>query len=141
LTLDRFLRFSGDPDTTLLGRSGDGSGDVLLCLYGDGSRDGSNSGFSYSRWFVTGRVSFLRFRRRIIDIVDVSSPIGLGRSIVDSGPPAIDDEFVQDLLCPGNANSSGEFGLPLIEANGTGPLPDKFLLRICKAGQVRERKL
>jgi len=123
--LDRFLGFSGDLDATLLSRLRSGGRNVLPLLYGDGSRNRGDLGFSYSRWFVTGHVNFLRFRRRVIDIVDVSSPIGLGRSIVDIGPLAIDDEFVQDLLRPGNANGSGESALTLIETNGTRPLSDK----------------
>ena len=139
LVLDRFLRFSGDLDTTLFDRLRSGGRDILLFLDGDGSRDRSDYRFLCSRFFVTGRVNFLRFRRRIIDIIDVSSPIGLGGSLVDSSPPAIDDELVQDLFRPGNTDGSRESALPLVETNGTGPLLDKKFLRICKAGRVRER--
>ena len=141
LVLDRFLGFSGNLDTTLFSRLGSGGRNDLLFLYGDGSRDWGDLGFSCSRWFVTGRGNFFRFRRGIIDIVDVSSPISLGRSLVDSGPPPIDDEFVQDLFRPGNANGSGKSTLALVETNGTRPLTDKKVLRICKAGRDRERKL
>ena len=135
MVLDRFLGFSGDLDTSLFGRlrSG-GGGNIFLFLYGDGSRDRSDLGFSCSRWFVTGRVNFFRFRRRVIDIVDVSSPIGLGGSVVDSGPPAVNDKFVQDLLRPGNADSSEESALTLVKTNGTRPLPDKRGFRDLQSG-------
>jgi len=60
----------------------------------------------------------------MIDIIDVSSPVGLGRSLVDSGPLAIDDVFVQDFFLPGNANGSGEARRTLVQTNGTGPLSE-----------------
>ena len=132
--LDRFLRFSGDLVTTLFGRLRSGDRVLFLFLHGDGSRDGSDYGFLCNRFFVTGRVNFLRFRGRIIDIVDVSSPIGLGRSLVDSGPPAIDDELVQDLFRPGNTDGSRESALTLVETNGTGPLLEQFFFKDLQSG-------
>jgi len=60
----------------------------------------------------------------VIDIIDVSSPVDLGRSLVDSGPLAVDDIFVQDPFLPGNANGSGEARRTLVQTNGTGPLSE-----------------
>lgn len=97
-------------------------GDLFLFLHGDGSRDGGDLRFLCSRWVVTGRDNFFRFRRGVIDIVDVSSPIGLGRSLVNSGPFAVDDVFVQDLGPPGNLNGSSEASRTPAETNGTRPL-------------------
>ena len=119
--LDGFLLgFDRDLDATLFGwlRSGDKG---LLLLHRDGSRDGGDFGFFRSRWVVTGRDIF-RFRGGIIDIVDVPSPVDLGGSLVDGGPPAVDDEFVQYPLLPGNANSSNESGRTLAQTDGTRPL-------------------
>ena len=63
--------------------------------------------------------------RSIIYIVHVSSPVDFGGSLVNGGPLAVDDEFVQDLLRPSNANGSGKAGRTLIQTNGTGPLLEK----------------
>ena len=71
----------------------------------------------------------MRFRRGIIDIIDVSSPVGLGGGLVDGAPSAVDDEFVQDPFPPGNANSSGESGRTLVQTNGTRPLLEKKKIR------------
>ena len=120
--LDKFLGFSGGLDTTSFSRLRSRGRDLLLFLHGDGSRGRGDLGFSCSRWSVTGRVNFFRFRRGVIYIVDVSSPIGLGGSLVDSGPLAVDDIFVQHLFPPGNSNGSGESSWTLAETNGTRPL-------------------
>jgi hypothetical protein len=120
--LDRFLLgFDRDLDATLFGwlRSGDKG---LLLLHRDGSRDGGDFGFFRSGWVVRGRDIFFRFRGGIIDIVDVPSPVDLGGSLVDGGPPTVDDEFVQDPLLPGNANGSNESGRTLAQTDGTRPL-------------------
>ena len=45
--------------------------------------------------------------------------------MVNGGPPAVDDEFVQDPLLPGNANGGDEAGRTLIQTNGTSPLLEK----------------
>ena len=76
----------------------------------------------------------LRFYGRVIDIIDVSSPIDLGGSVVDSSRPAIDDESVQDLLPPQNTNGSRESVLILTEANGTRPLEDERRFRDSQSG-------
>lgn len=136
--LDKFLGFGGDLDTTLYGRLRGGSRYFLLFLYRGGSKNRGDLGFLYSRGFVTGRDNLLRFRRGIIDIVNVSSPIGLGRGVVDSGPPAVDDELVQDLFLPGNANGSGEPGRTLVETNGTRPLFGRKNFRGLKNGTGSE---
>jgi len=61
----------------------------------------------------------------MIDIIDISCPVGLGGSLVDSGPLAVDDESVQNLLRPGNANGSNKACRALVQTNGTGPLREK----------------
>jgi hypothetical protein len=119
-----FLGFRGSLDATLFSRSRDGGGDLFLLVYGNESRDGCDLGFLCSRWFVTGRI-VLRFRRGMIDIIHVSSPVGLGRGLVDGGPPAVDDVFVHDPLLPGNADGGYEAGRTLVQTNGTSPLLEK----------------
>lgn len=139
--LNRFLLgFGGNLDATHLSWLRSGGRDFLFLLHRNGSRGRSRSrsrnsnrsrnrsrrdlGFFGSRWFVTGR-GILRFRRRIIYIVHVSSPVDFGGSLVDGGPPAVDDEFVQDLFPPANADGSGKAGRTLIHTNGTSPLLEK----------------
>ena len=117
------LGLRGNLDATLFSRLRSGGRDLFL-LHGNGSGDGGYLGFFRSGWFVTGRI-ISRFRRGIIDIVHISSPIDFGWSLVDGGPPAVDDEFVQDPFFPGDANGGDEAGRTLIQTNGTGPLLEK----------------
>ena len=95
--------------------------------------------FSCGGRFVTGRVEFFRFRGGAIYIINESSPVGLGGSLVDCGPITIDDEFVQNFCLPGNADGGGESRRTLAHANGTRPLLENgkaepyVQLKICKA--------
>jgi hypothetical protein len=120
--LDRLLGSSGDIDAPLVGRLRSGGGNLFLLLYGDWRRNGGDLRLLCGGWFVTGRVGFFRFRGGVIYIIDVSSPVGLGRSLVDGGPPAIDDKFVQNLFLPWNADDGNESGGALIHTKGTSPL-------------------
>jgi len=104
----------------LLGRLRSRGRNLLALLGRYGSRDRGDLRFLCSRWFITGRVVF-RFRRRVIDIIDISSPVGLGGGLVDGSPLAIDDEFVQDLLLPGNVDGGNEAFQTLLHMNGTSP--------------------
>lgn len=120
------LGFRGNLDATLFSRLRSRGGNLCLLLYGNGGY----LGLLCSGWFVTGRL-ILRFRGGVIDIIHVSSPIGFGRCLVNGGPPAVDDEFVQDSLLPGNANGGDEAGRTLIQTNGTSPLLEKIKHEKC----------
>lgn len=74
---------------------------------------------------MTGRDDFFRFRRGMIYIINVSLRVGLSKSVIDGGPNAVDDEFVQDLFLPGNANCGGEAELFPLHSNGASPLLGK----------------
>lgn len=89
-----------------------------LCWYTDGSGH-------YGGGFVAWRVDVFRFRGGTIYIVDVPSPVGLGRSLVCVGPVAVDDELVQNFFLPRNADSGGESGGGLNHMNGASPLLEK----------------
>ena len=101
-----------------------------------GSRD---LGFLRDRWVVTGRIRFFRFRGGVIYIIDISSPVGFGRSLIDSGPFAVNYKLVQDLLLPRNANGGNEPGWAPVHTKGTGPLfeeKESKNLGTCEAGAL-----
>ena len=76
----------------------------------------------------------------MIDVIDVSSWVDFGGSLINGGPPSVDDKFVQDPLLPGNGNDGSEAGRTLLHTNGTGPLFEKKKierLKICEVALAR----
>lgn len=88
-------------------RGRNGSHDLGGLLWCGG---GGDHWFSRGGRFMTG---VFRFLRGTIYIIDVPIFVRFGRSLVRGSPSAVDEEFVQDLRVPGNANRGGEPGRPL----------------------------